>query len=317
MSAAEKHSIPLVDVSINVVTPKAPVTARVVATRLATASRKAAGFVRHVEFDVSGTALAGKATAGQSFGIIPPGHDTNGKPHKVRLYSLASPTRGEDGAGNVVSTTVKRLIDEHSDNHHLYLGVCSNYVCNLNVGDEVLMTGPSGKRFVLPKDAGAYNYIFISTGTGIAPFRGLTLDLIAQGLKSTVALLSGSPYASDLLYDDLFTKLAGEHTSLRYLTAISRERQSDGNGKLYVDARLETNKDELLPMLQADNTLIYLCALAGMEEGVYTRLVNLLGPTHLEKYLKLTSEQTEMIKAGNKEPLKRVERSERVMVEVY
>ncbi|MFT3786120.1 MAG: hypothetical protein QM770_08140 [Tepidisphaeraceae bacterium] len=313
-----EHSIPLSDVSINVVTPKAPVMARVSATRVATVSKKAAGFVRHVEFDVSGTALAGKATAGQSFGVIPPGVDAAGKPHKVRLYSLSSPTKGEDGQGNVVSTSVKRVIDEHHDTHHLFLGLCSNYICNLNVGDQVMMTGPAGKRFVLPKEAEKYNYIFVSTGTGIAPFRGLTLDLIDRKADaSKIVLLSGSPYATDLLYDDLFTKIAAEHKNFRYLTAVSRERQADGNGKLYVDARLSTNKDELVPLLQADNTLIYMCGLAGMEEGVYTRLAQLLEPKYVENYLKLTAEQVNAVKAGDKSPLERVGRTDRVFVEVY
>ena len=102
---------------------------------------RSASFVRHVAIDVSGTALAGSFRVGQAFGVITPGEDQRGKPHAVRLYSLACPSQGEDGEGNVVSTTVKRVIDEYSpqkegDNteaHQLFLGVCSNYLCDLNV----------------------------------------------------------------------------------------------------------------------------------------------------------------------------------------
>ena len=74
---------------------------------------KSASFVKHLEIDVSGTELAGNFTTGQAFGVIAPGLDHRGKPHKVRLYSFACPSSGEDGAGNIISTTPKRLIDEH------------------------------------------------------------------------------------------------------------------------------------------------------------------------------------------------------------
>ena len=71
------------------------------------------------------------------------GTDANGKAHKVRLYSIASPTYGEDGDGKVLATTCKRLIGERepqSDkddptDHRLFLGVCSNHVCDLRAGD--------------------------------------------------------------------------------------------------------------------------------------------------------------------------------------
>src|SRR5881275_207091 len=45
---------------------------------------------------------------GQSIGIVPPGADGNGKPHVVRLYSIASPRDGEKPNANNVALTVKR-----------------------------------------------------------------------------------------------------------------------------------------------------------------------------------------------------------------
>src|SRR5262245_41192449 len=114
MTAHQSERIALPDVKMHLVRPTEPVVARVVRTELCTAP-KAAGIGRHVELDVSGTPLAGSFVPGQSFGVIPPGNDSTGRRHKVRLYSLASPTRGEKGgeAGAIVATTVKRTIDEH------------------------------------------------------------------------------------------------------------------------------------------------------------------------------------------------------------
>ena len=110
----------LASVQMHLCTPMSPAIGRVVSSERCTRSAKAASIVRHVAFDVSGTELAGNIVPGQSFGVIPSGTDANAKPHKLRLYSLASPATGEDGQGNVIATTVKRSIDEHWESHQLF-----------------------------------------------------------------------------------------------------------------------------------------------------------------------------------------------------
>jgi hypothetical protein len=42
---------------------------------------------------------------GQSIGVVPPGTDANGKPHKLRLYSIASSAPGDFGDYKTVSLT--------------------------------------------------------------------------------------------------------------------------------------------------------------------------------------------------------------------
>jgi ferredoxin--NADP+ reductase len=140
----------LPEARLNLVTPKAPQIGIVVSNDLCLRG-KSASYVRHTVLDVSGTDLAGNFLVGQSFGVIPPGLDDRGKPHKVRLYSIACPSWGEDGAGKLVSTTPKRLIEEYkaqkkdddSARHTLFHGVCSNYLCDLLPGAEVAVTGPA------------------------------------------------------------------------------------------------------------------------------------------------------------------------------
>ncbi|NIN58455.1 MAG: hypothetical protein GTN56_01255, partial [Xanthomonadales bacterium] len=210
---------------MNIVRAADPVTARVVSNELCMRG-KSASFVKHLVLDIGDTPLQGAFRAGQSFGVLAPGEDAQGKPHKVRLYSIACPTWGEDGEARLISTTPKRLIDEFSpqtetddpDDHHLFLGACSNYLCDLKAGDEVRLTGPNGKRFLLPADPDAHDYLLLATGTGIAPFRGMVLELLtrAQGpCRSRIDLVMGAPYTTDLLYDDLFRRLADEHDNFR------------------------------------------------------------------------------------------------------
>ncbi len=314
----------LPEVRVNLVRPTAPVVGRVVVNDLCTkGKRKASGFVRHVAIDVSGTPLAGSFVAGQSFGVLPPGEDEKGRPHKLRLYSIASPTRGEDGKGNILATSVKRVIDEHWESHSLFRGVCSNYLCDTQVGDDVLVTGPSGKRFILPADPSAHDYVFFATGTGIAPFRAMVYDLLEAGVQSRVALVMGSPYTSDLLYDDDLRALADKHENFRYITAISREPQADMARRLYVQDRiahdsLGDGEGSLPAMLASERTLVYVCGLAGMELGIFRAIYETLGRDRAAPLVSVDDEIASDPSAWDRRMINRqIKTSRRVFLEVY
>lgn len=315
----ETRGVPeLTPVQQHLISPAAPVTARVVSTRVCTAARKAAGFVRHVEIDVTGTPLENNWTAGQSFGVVPPGNDAKGRPHKLRLYSIASPTKGETGTGTVLATTVKRTIDEHWDDHSLFLGVCSNYLCDLKKGDEIQVTGPVGKRFVLPADPNAHDYVFFATGTGIAPFRGMIGDLHAAGYTGHASLIMGVPYRTDLLYDPELRALDAEHDWFHYRTAISRETTETQPRPMYVQDRLEADAEALIDVLSSDRALIYVCGIAGMELGILRALWAMLPPTVRTQYLNISPDVPEDPAQWDRKMIPRlVKPTKRVMLEVY
>lgn len=299
--------------------PNEPVVARVTKNEICT-SRKAAGFVRHVEFDVSGTLLENQVIPGQSIGVLAPGNDAKGRPNAVRLYSVASPSAGEDGAGKIISTTVKRTIDENWENHKLFLGVCSNYLCDLQEGDEVRLSGPNGKKFLLPADSAAHDYVFFATGTGIAPFRGMALDLLKANPKARVSLVMGAPYATDLLYHDLFTNMARDYANFSYYTAISREKQADGHDPMYVQERLRTDRDSLGALMASERTLMYVCGIAGMELGIFKEMARVLPESTLRQYLTVDPEcmAPQAIEGWDRKMLHRqIKPSKRVFLEVY
>ena len=314
---------------MNLVKPTAPVTGTVVSSETCLkGGRKSASFVRHVAIDVGGTPLEGQFHPGQSFGIVPPGNDEKGKPNKVRLYSLASPSWGEDGEGKVISTTPKRVIDEYTpqkegddeNRHDLFLGVCSNYICDLKVGDKVQVTGPSGKRFLLPVDRSAHDYVFMATGTGIAPFRSMCMDLFDHPdgpTTSQVHVVMGTPYTTDLLYDELFCGYEEKHENFHYHPAVSRELRRDGSRGLYVDGLVAEQFDETFrPLLENDRGLLYMCGLIGMQFGVY----KMLGERGLiDAYMTLKDEVKDVSPSEwTREQMKRYIRpTHRLMVEVY
>lgn len=272
-------------------------------------------FVRHIEFDVSGTLLENCIVPGQAVGVLADGEDENGRPHKVRLYSTCSPTGGEDGNGKIYATTVKRVIDENWDTQELFLGVCSNFLCDKKAGDKLWMTGPSGKRFILPENPEDYNYVFMATGTGIAPFRGMVLDLMRSDTNNDVVMAFGCPYRTDLLYRELFDDLDEKHKNFHYLKSISREDARPDGTKPYVQYSLLDQKELLFPILEKDNTLIYVCGLKGMETGIF----QILGMLGLFDYIELKDSIKDVDPMDwTRDQLKtEVKASERMFLEVY
>jgi ferredoxin--NADP+ reductase len=316
-TATAAHGAPaLRDAQMHVYRPTDPVTVTISRNDLAT-FKKSASVVRHVEMDVSGTKLEKMCQPGQAIGVLPDGVDKTGKPHKLRLYSLSHPTRGEDGKGRVIAVTVKRTIDEHWDNHTLFVGVASNWLCDGQVGEKIRVSGPNGKKFLLPKDPSKHDYIFVATGTGIAPFRGMIIDLLEAKVKSKIVLIMGVPYSTDLLYHDFLLKMAQENPNFTYITAISREKQ-EGHDRLYVQDRFRTERDRLLPVLADDRTLIYMCGLAGMELGIFQELALNLNGSALEQYLQVDHEALRDIRRWNRQMIhKQVRPTHRVLMEVY
>ncbi|MDX1639180.1 MAG: hypothetical protein R3281_14535 [Balneolaceae bacterium] len=305
--------ITLPEVELNIYTPKDPVEVPIVENWICT-KEASPNFVRHVTFDISGTDLEGRVRVGQSVGILPPGKDENGRPHKLRLYSISSPTRGENGKQHLISTTVKRTIEEWDDNS-LYLGVCSNYLADLSPGDKVQMTGPSGRRFLLPVNSREFNYVFFATGTGIAPFRGMAMELFEEQMDHTVFLIFGSPYRTDLLYAEYFETIHEEHSNFYYLPYISREDRRPDGSKRYVQTSLWDDAELLDPILEKENTLIYICGLKGMEAGIYRALAK----KGLNGYLDLREPviDKEPEEWNDHDLLRHVKPGSRTFVEVY
>jgi ferredoxin--NADP+ reductase len=302
----------LPEVELNIYGPKDPVEVTVVENYVIT-KESSPNFVRHITFDISGTELVGRVQVGQSIGIIPPGKNERGRDHKLRLYSVSSPNGGENGQPHLISTTVKRTIEE-LDNK-LYVGVASNYLADLQPGDKVKMTGPSGKRFLLPENPKEFNYLFFATGTGIAPFRGMIMELFEKGdFQNDCALIFGCPYRTDLLYSDYFEQMAQEHSNFHYLKSISRENRRKDGSKHYVQTKIEDEEELLLPILQKNNTLIYICGLKGMETGIYKELLRL----DLEEYLDIRKKLPENLNEIPRGDIKKfIKPSDRTFEEVY
>jgi len=208
--------------------------------------------VRHIILDLGSQAFP--VLEGQSVGITPPGVDKNGNPYLPRLYSLSSPRDGERPNTNNLSLTVKR--EPH--------GVCSNYVCDLKIGDKVKLTGPFGATFLMPNDPQA-NLLMICTGTGSAPFRGFTMrrQRTDPETDAKMSLFFGARTPDSLPYFGPLNKVPDD--VLNKQLVFSRQ---EGVPKEYVQDRMIRESEHISELLKSENTYIYVCGLKDMEEGV-------------------------------------------------
>jgi ferredoxin--NADP+ reductase len=221
--------------------------------------------VRHIILDLSNTDYL--YTEGQSLGVLPPGNDENNKPHKLRLYSIASPFGGDPNYPNTVSLCVKRVVYRDQQGN-LVKGICSNYLCDLKEGDEVFITGPAGKHFVLPEDPNT-DLIFFATGTGIAPFRAFLYKIYHKGYKynGSIHLFFGTRFKKDHLYANEVNQdlLKLQNEQFKIYSALSRENPEK---KVYVHHILENKKEEIEKILEKNNYIVYICGLKGMEDPI-------------------------------------------------
>jgi ferredoxin--NADP+ reductase len=255
---------PPAEIPSNIYKPKAPFKARILHNDRITHT-SSPNEVHHVVIDIKGSEL--RYLAGQSLGILPHGSETGESEHKLRLYSIASPGRGDDGEGNTVSLCVKRLVYRGEEGEETR-GVCSNYLCDLQPGSAVFVTGPVGKTFLLPSEANA-NLIMVGTGTGIAPFRGFLHERYNERKAETgqAHLFFGAQTRQDYLYEKEMNMFNMFETFYLH-TAFSREQQNPDGGRMYVQHRLYEQRDIILKLLMQGNTTFYVCGLRGMETGI-------------------------------------------------
>jgi len=249
----------------------------------------------HVTFEHGGNV---PYIEGQSIGVIAPGPDKKGEtPAKIRLYSIASSAVGDDQSSKTVSLCVKRVVEVDGQyanrevgedkpdkagtgfpDKKVYRGVCSNHICDMSPGDEVLITGPTGAEMLLPEEDDA-NIIMLATGTGIAPMRSYLRLLFHDkaganadgGRKFTglAWLFMGVPYSKSLLYDDEHQEYTKSYPDqFRYDYAVSREQKNAAGQKMYIQTKMAEFADELWELMQSPKTHIYMCGLKGMESGM-------------------------------------------------
>ncbi|MWL87069.1 benzoyl-CoA 2,3-epoxidase subunit BoxA [Cupriavidus sp. SW-Y-13] len=199
---------------------------------------------------------------GQAIGIVPPGVDASGKPHYIRMYSVASPRDGERPGYNNLALTVKRVDVDHDGNP--VRGVASSFLCDLNKGDTVQVVGPFGSTFLMPNHREA-SIMMICTGTGSAPMRAMT-ERMRRNMEHFAGrrlLFFGARNRRELPYFGPLLKLPKDFLDIHF--AFSRDADVP---RRYVQDAIREASASVAALLADPHGYIYICGLKGMEEGV-------------------------------------------------
>jgi ferredoxin-NADP reductase len=165
-----------------------------------------------------------------------------------RPYSVASPpsVAGDEG----YEFYVRRVQG----------GTFTPILWQLPVGHGMRMIGPKGRFMLQPDDD--RTHIFISSGTGNAPFISMMRQLVADGRPRPAIMLNGVSHAHELGYRDLLEswQASGEYP-VTFIPTVSRPSDpmnADWTGRTgRVEAILAAVLDEL--GLSPANSIAYIC----------------------------------------------------------
>jgi ferredoxin/flavodoxin---NADP+ reductase len=130
----------------------------------------------------------------------------------------------------------------------------------LPVGHRMRMIGPKGKFMLEQEDD--RTHLFISTGTGIAPFISMMRTLLEDVAPRRAVVLHGVSYVSDLGYRDLLEQWqeSGEYPTV-YVPTVSRPDDPANEGWAGRTGRVEANIASVCEELDLTpaNCVAYIC----------------------------------------------------------
>jgi CDP-4-dehydro-6-deoxyglucose reductase len=207
--------------------------------------------------------------AGQWVQLILPLTDEKGRALR-RSYSIASAPTG---------TSRFELAVTKVDG-----GPGSTWLHGLEPGATVDVKGPAG-TFTRPLESAAPS-LFIATGTGVAPFRGMIHHALAAGRTEPLWLLFGVRTPEEYLFRDELEALAAKHPWLRLEPSLSRPPDGWTGRTGYVQTHVKPLWTELTA--QHGSARAYICGVKKMLTAAREVLRVELGvdrkQVHLEAY---------------------------------
>jgi ferredoxin--NADP+ reductase len=152
-----------------------------------------------------------------------------------------------------------------TDGYELYIrlvhgGTFTPLLWELPVGHRMRMIGPKGKFMLLPDDE--RTHVFISSGTGNAPFISMIRQLAIDGRPRRVVFLNGVSYADELGYRDILEdwERTGSYP-VTYVPTVSRPTDPRNAGWTGRTGRVEAIVGPILDELGLGpaDSIAYIC----------------------------------------------------------
>jgi ferredoxin-NADP reductase len=159
------------------------------------------------------------------------------RPPLIRAYTLATPPRP---SGELV------LCLDRVDG-----GLGSEFLCGLEVGEEVVFAGPLG-RFVLPQ--GSEPQLWLARYTGVVPFRAMLMAL-REGRRpppTEIQMVYSARTPAHLAYADEFRSASREEPWFHLVEVVDEPSRNwpEGTGEvLNLAAELAGGRPEVVPMV--------------------------------------------------------------------
>jgi len=179
-----------------------------------------------------------------------------------------------------------------TDGYEFYLrrvvgGTFTPILWDLPVGHRMRMIGPKGKFMLEPDDDRVH--LFVSSGTGNAPFVSMMRDTLASGAPRQAVFLNGVSHVRDLGYRELVEswESSGRYP-VRFVPTVSRPADPSNAGWSGRTGRVEAIVSAVFSDmgLSADGTVAYLCGNPDMILSAEATLLDLgLAETAVKKEL--------------------------------
>lgn len=232
--------------------PEKPNTEYISLTKIVAKSNEVDAQTTILQFELSKTAQRRSTQfktfrAGDLIGIIPPESEI------ARYYSIAS-----SSDNGFIEICVK--VHKH--------GLCSNYLINLNEGDEIEYFIKENPQFKLNHKATPI--VLIGAGTGIAPLAGFARE--NKSNRPIYLFWGGRNPHSDFIYKDTLADLIHNQKLSKTFFAFSRFAS-----RLYVQDKLKAEA-KLLRLLMSQGAQIMICGGPEMANDVRATMNEILSP---------------------------------------
>lgn len=167
-------------------------------------------------------------------------------------------------------------------------GTFTPVLWDLPVGQRMRMIGPKGKFVLQPDDD--RTHVFISSGTGSAPFIAMMRQALLDGRPRRAVFLNGVSHVRDLGYRDILEDWQANGTyPVQFIPTISRAGDPGNAGWTGRTGRVETIVAPVVADLGLDvaDSVAYLCGNPDMINAAETTLLDLgfpEGAVHKELY---------------------------------
>ncbi|USD37304.1 flavodoxin domain-containing protein [Ferrimonas sp. SCSIO 43195] len=196
--------------------------------------------------------------SGDLIGVVPPNETLE------RLYSVSDVF--DDG----VELCIGKVVYQQGEVE--VVGKCSDYLINrLSLNQPIEVSHRAQGGLVLPKPQ--QPLLMVATGTGIAPMMCLLRERVATGASASNWLVFGNRHSEqDFYYQQDLEQMRSSGQLSRLDLAFSRE----GDKKVYVQDKLQQNRQHVLRWLLDDNGLLYVCGQPMLKSAIREVLVQAL-----------------------------------------